>query len=90
MRGLSATTDLVGRSMSGLAQLTKRSVDGIGAVGAAATVMGLRFNAAQEQNEIAVSRFLGSTSAAQTEMRKLFEIAKATPFDLAGVTEASR
>jgi tape measure domain-containing protein len=87
---LGGATDSVSRSMSTLATWTKRGVFSLGAMGVAATVMGLRFNAAQEQNQIALTRLLGSTSAAQAEMKALFNIATATPFQLEGVTSAAK
>lgn len=62
----------------------------IGALGTAATVMGLQFNSTMEQNELAFSTFLGSTRMAKQEMEFLFDLAAKTPFEFPQLTAAAR
>lgn len=62
----------------------------LAALGAGAVYMGLKFDASMEQNRISMTQFLGSTKAADAELRSLFQLAATTPFDFAGVTEAAK
>ena len=59
-------------------------------LGAAAVVMGFKFNASMDTNMVAFTQFLGSAKAARQELDFLYELAKKTPFEFADVTEAAR
>jgi len=63
---------------------------GLTAMGGAAIVMGLKFNAAMEMNTVAFTQFLGSTKLANKELDYLYDLAKTTPFEFANVTDAAR
>jgi tape measure domain-containing protein len=63
---------------------------GITAAGAASVLMGIKFNASMEQNEVAFTMFLGSTTKAKNELKFLFDLAKKTPFEFPWLVDASR
>src|SRR5262245_26346166 len=52
---------------------------GLTAAAGASTIMGIKFNASMEQNQVAFTMFLGSTRAATKELQFLFNLAKFTP-----------
>jgi tape measure domain-containing protein len=59
-------------------------------IGTAASVMGIKTASSLEQSEIAFKTFYGSTEAAQAVMEDLADFAATTPFDLPGITDASK
>lgn len=61
-----------------------------GGATAAAGYFGLKFDSVMEQNQVAFTHFLGSTTAAQDELTKLYHIAATTPFSFANVTQATK
>lgn len=63
---------------------------GIAALGVGAVYTGLQFEASMEQNRISMAQFLGSTDAANRELKSLYQLAATTPFDFAGVTSAAK
>lgn len=62
----------------------------IAALGAASVVAGVKFNISMEQNNIAMSHFLGSSELATEELDYLFELAARTPFEFQQVVNAER
>lgn len=62
----------------------------LGAAGAGALTMGIRFDAGMEQSRISLTYFLGSTKAANTELALLYKLAATTPFEFGQVTDAAR
>lgn len=63
---------------------------GIGVLGAGAIKMGLDFNSSMEQNTVAFKHFLGSTDAATSYLRRLYQLAATTPFEFAPLTTATK
>lgn len=61
-----------------------------GALAIGAGVMGLKFNATMEQNEVAMTFFTGSVTAARKELDFLFKLAAFTPFEFVDLTDAAR
>ncbi len=59
-------------------------------MGAAAIALGLQFNNSMDQARIAFTRFLGSPAAAQVEIEKLYKFAADTPFEFAGLVDATK
>jgi tape measure domain-containing protein len=53
-------------------------------------VMGFKFDMTMENNTVALTQFLGSSQAAQTELTKLYDIAAKTPFEFTDIVDATR
>ena len=70
--------------------MTKRMGILAGATGAAAGVIGLKFNARMEQSDVAFTQLLGSGAKAQRMLDKLVKLTTTTPFQLQGVTLAGQ
>lgn len=52
--------------------------------------MGLTFNMQMENNRVALTQFLGSADAANTELTKLYDVAARTPFEFSNIVDATR
>lgn len=55
-----------------------------------AFMTGFRFDATMEQNTVAFTHFLGSATAAKTELSTLYDIAAKTPFEFTDITSVTR
>jgi tape measure domain-containing protein len=62
----------------------------LGAMGTAALIMGFKFNSSMEQNTVAMTHFLHSSSAATHELNSLFQLAATTPFEFTQVSDAAK
>jgi tape measure domain-containing protein len=63
---------------------------GVAGIGVATAVMGVKFNATMEQNEIAFKSFLGSSDRARKHLAKLYKLAANTPFEFPDLVMGSR
>src|SRR5262245_37419300 len=73
-----------------IAQVGRRVEYTLGAIAAAATYAGIKFNAIMESQSVAFANFLGSKQAADKYVRSLLTIAEKTPFQLTDVIQGTR
>ena len=91
-RGTDALANSAQRSSGAMALVATGAKTGalaVGAMGAAASVAGVKFNATMEQNKIALANFLGGAENAQAYLDRMYDLASKTPFEFADLTEAS-
>lgn len=74
----------------GLANAVSKSVGGLVNLGKSIVSTGIEFNNLSQNASIAFETMLGSADQAQTFMGDLKRFAKATPFELPGLTETSQ
>lgn len=89
-RSIRGVGDAANRAASTSGYLASRAAGGLLAVGAAATVTGIKFNAMMERQVTAFSGFLGSTKAAKDYVQSLYSIAARTPFEFEDVLKGTR
>jgi tape measure domain-containing protein len=70
--------------------VTVRAATGVAAVGVAAAVTGVKFNAMMERQTTAFEGFLGSASAARGYVQDLYTLAAKTPFQFEDVLKGTR
>lgn len=63
---------------------------GLGTLGAAAGIMGFKFDIGMDAARMAFTRFLGSPEAATREINYLFDLAAKTPFEFPQLADATR
>jgi tape measure domain-containing protein len=89
----SAANTAGGLASSGLMAIGRASASAaaaLGAAGGAAAVLGVKYNATMEQNEVAFANFLGSQKRARQELEWLRDFAAKSPFELPDVIAGSR
>jgi hypothetical protein len=63
---------------------------GLTGLGTAAVIMGFKFNASMESNQLVMTQFLGSASAARRELGSLFTLAATGPFEFTNLVSSAR
>lgn len=87
---LSSALDKAGGALGGVWTMAGRSGVALGAAGAAAVGMGLKFNAGMEQSRVAFTNLLGNSSEAEAMLDRLYKIAAKTPFEFPQLTSATQ
>lgn len=84
------TSGVASAGLMALGRAGLYAASALGAAGGAAGVLGIKYNASMEQNEVAFANFLGSQKRARKELEWLADFAARSPFEFPGLVAADR